>query len=607
MGTKNMAAAMGTAVLLYLVLSGRLSVEDAEERRLLKEATRQQTIQQKEKKKKNKHNKDKPKPKDNRTVKWPDKAPVHFGQTVGVAARTVRYTWKETLGKWTLGEIAFGIKYFMKQQGNLQHEFTEGKSVQLGHEVRDELVFLLRHLKLCMYFSKKPYKVFMEHGRYRNDDVLVKKCKARLMRPSFTVVRDADTKCFLLLIRGAISLQERLTAATGAAVPFHHVVMHEGVVTDVVLGHAHCGMVVAARWIAKYAVPALTDAIRQHPDYNVKIIGHSMGAGIASILTYMLREHKELSSCTCIAFAPAACMTWELAESGKDFITTLVNRTDLVPAFSKVSAAQLRAEVTVSSWLSDLRDQIQHTRFLNLVNRSVAFMRSHVPFVSHPHSKVVDADMLVKPNEDLKEEGTHATEQKKHHCLSCFPCMVLRHPSPTPTSSASSNPASAPQVALHNNNTVITESELISNNSALIADLIAGCSGSALPDTESDSESESELEIIRETKEPESSKTQLELLADANLDVSTEGPQLFPPGRIMHMVVLPTPERDPALEVGSAVNEEELVNVYETPREFYSKIRLARSMIRDHYMPRYIKTLQILIDKFAKPGQEEIL
>jgi hypothetical protein len=40
MGTKNMAAAMGTAVLLYLVLSGRLSVEDAEERRLLKEASR---------------------------------------------------------------------------------------------------------------------------------------------------------------------------------------------------------------------------------------------------------------------------------------------------------------------------------------------------------------------------------------------------------------------------------------------------------------------------------------------------------------------------------------------------------------------------------------
>lgn len=94
----------------------------------------------------------------------------------------------------------------------------------------------------------------------------------QLLRPSFTVVRDGDTKCFLLLIRGAISVKERLTATTGAAVPFHHVMMHDGAVTDVVLGHAHCGMVAAARWIAKCAVPTLTDAVRQHPDYSVKVI-----------------------------------------------------------------------------------------------------------------------------------------------------------------------------------------------------------------------------------------------------------------------------------------------------------------------------------------------
>lgn len=93
----------------------------------------------------------------------------------------------------------------------------------------------------------------------------------QLMMPTFTVVRDADTKCFLLLIRGAISVKERLTAATGAAVPFHHVVIHDGVITDVVLGHAHCGMVTAARWIAKCSVPALAEAIRQYPDYNVKV------------------------------------------------------------------------------------------------------------------------------------------------------------------------------------------------------------------------------------------------------------------------------------------------------------------------------------------------
>lgn len=59
MGTKNIAAAMGTAVLLYLVLSGRLSVEDAEERRLLKEASKKTRIERKEKREKKKKKKDK--------------------------------------------------------------------------------------------------------------------------------------------------------------------------------------------------------------------------------------------------------------------------------------------------------------------------------------------------------------------------------------------------------------------------------------------------------------------------------------------------------------------------------------------------------------------
>lgn len=51
-------------------------------------------------------------------------------------------------------------------------------------------------------------------------------------------------------------------------------------------------------------------------------------------------------------------------------------------------------QVMASSWAYDLRKQIQQTRFLGFVNRSVSFIRSHVPFVSDPRSKVVDVDML---------------------------------------------------------------------------------------------------------------------------------------------------------------------------------------------------------------------
>lgn len=41
----------------------------------------------------------------------------------------------------------------------------------------------------------------------------------------------------------------------------------------------------------------------------------------------------------------ASCMTWELAESGKHFVTTIVNGADLVPTVSTASIDDLRSEV----------------------------------------------------------------------------------------------------------------------------------------------------------------------------------------------------------------------------------------------------------------------
>ncbi|PWZ15405.1 ADP-ribosylation factor-like protein 8c [Zea mays] len=144
-----------------------------------------------------------------------------------------------------------------------------------GPEVRQELILLLRYLKQCMYFSKKPYSVFLDYGGYGQNDVLIKKSKARILKPAFTIVCDRSSQCFLLFIRGAISVKERLTAATGAEVPFHHVVVQEGRVSNLVLGYAHYGMVVAARWIAKQAIPCLSKAIEQFPEYEVKTGGYS--------------------------------------------------------------------------------------------------------------------------------------------------------------------------------------------------------------------------------------------------------------------------------------------------------------------------------------------
>lgn len=71
-----------------------------------------------------------------------------------------------------------GTRYL---QGNLRvaSVYAGSDCVQLkGPEIIAELRDLLRLLTLCMFFSKKPYPVFLESAGFSVDDVLLQKPKA---------------------------------------------------------------------------------------------------------------------------------------------------------------------------------------------------------------------------------------------------------------------------------------------------------------------------------------------------------------------------------------------------------------------------------------------
>ncbi|KAK8349803.1 hypothetical protein V6Z12_A06G168000, partial [Gossypium hirsutum] len=193
-------------------------------------------------------------------------------------------------------------------------------------------------------------------------------------------------------------------------------------------------MVAAARWIAKLATPCLIKALGQHPTYKVKIVGHSLGGGTGALLTYVLREQKELSTTTCVTFAPAACMTWELADSGTDFITSVINGADLVPTFSAASVDDLRAEVTASAWLNDLRNQIEHTRILSTVYRSASALGSRLPSIASAKAKVAGAGAILRPVSNgtqvvmrRAQSMAHAAWKRPTINLSSWSCIGPRH------------------------------------------------------------------------------------------------------------------------------------------------------------------------------------
>ncbi|KAL8171623.1 hypothetical protein V2J09_023427 [Rumex salicifolius] len=547
---------------------------------------------------------------------------------LGIERVSHRFTYSETLGKWPIGDLAFGISFLLKRQGNLHVERVFGgkDSIRLkGPEIVAELKDLLNLLTLCWHFSKKPFPLFLEETGYSSEDVLIQEPKAGILKPAFTILVDHKTKYFLLLIRGTHSIKDTLTAATGAVVPFHHTVVDEGGVS-----YAHCGMVAAARWIAKLATPCLLEALSKYCDYKVKIVGHSLGGGTAALLTYILREQKELSTTSCVTFAPGACMTRELAESGTNFIVAIINGADLVPTFSAASVDDLRAEVTASAWVNDLRNQIEQTRILSTVYRSASALGSRLPSMATARQKVAGAGAVLRPVSNGTQAVMRRAQSMAHAAwtggpslrISSWSCIGPRRRvvnnlsgedgGDSPITPIETQPLASSAMDIEMDASVVADGEELIDRHAGGDDHLTEVEMWHQLEHElyDDEEADADVEEIRK----EEAEAVAEVAGDAHTDdVSTsehevkEVHRFFPAGRIMHVITLH--ESDDELEDihgntettpdEAAVSDTE-VGIFLTPRTLYSRLRLSKRMISDHFMPVYRRQIEKVIADLEK-------
>lgn len=113
---------------------------------------------------------------------------------------------------------------------------------------------------------------------------------------------------------------------------------------------AHAGMVQTATGTYENIYPFVIAELKKYPHYSLVIVGHSLGAAVATLLTIRFEnEKKEIEAqigyklnLRCFAFAPPCSVSYDLSNNFKHIINSYIVGDDVVPRISFGSLRRLK-------------------------------------------------------------------------------------------------------------------------------------------------------------------------------------------------------------------------------------------------------------------------
>lgn len=138
-----------------------------------------------------------------------------------------------------------------------------------------------------------------------------------------------EKKQVVLAIKGTASIRNVLTDIIGKAVP-HSIEGADKSHRDI---RCHEGLYVAANMMLDDTLHLLEHFFLPQ-NYQLIICGHSLGAGVSSLLGILVKEKLPKLKLQVYAYATPACLSYQAALGCESFITSVVNNNDCVPRLS---------------------------------------------------------------------------------------------------------------------------------------------------------------------------------------------------------------------------------------------------------------------------------
>jgi hypothetical protein len=163
-------------------------------------------------------------------------------------------------------------------------------------------------------------------------------------------------------------------------------------------GKAHAYIVAGGRYLAQKQAPMLRQLAEiSGMDLRVTLVGHSLGAGAATIAGIELANDRDRPCAVSVmGFGCPALLSRDLAEQVSSYVTTVINDADVVPRMSGASIANLLTEVSAFDWLPYVKRDIQHA----LDEFFPAQVSESIMSTVEPHLKsVVESSRKVLPEQ----------------------------------------------------------------------------------------------------------------------------------------------------------------------------------------------------------------
>ncbi|KAM0050857.1 putative fungal lipase-like domain, alpha/Beta hydrolase [Helianthus debilis subsp. tardiflorus] len=253
---------------------------------------------------------------------------------------------KSKLGvqNWSLSDLTIGLYLVYLQQAS-KNPFEDVKGVKISNDtVVQDLIY---HVELAKGAYRDSAAGLAKNSMLRESNIVKFVRNSSLLRPGYYIGVDTRNKLVIFGIRGTHTVSDLITDIVSSS---DVEVNFEGYTT-------HFGTSEAARWFLTHEMGTIKTYLEKHKvGFRLRLVGHSLGGAIASMLAIMIRKKtsEELGFSpeivTAVGYGTPPCVSRELADSCLDYVTTVCMQDDIIPRLSVATLMRLRNEILRTDW-----------------------------------------------------------------------------------------------------------------------------------------------------------------------------------------------------------------------------------------------------------------